>query len=79
MFSGCTSLESITLFNFTGSGGMPSYAFNGCTSLTTINYEGTVGQWQGRYHGTEWNRNTGDYTIYCTDGTISKDGTITYN
>ncbi len=78
IFSGCTSLESITLLHSNAGSGMPSYTFSGCTSLTTINYEGTVAQWQGRYNGTEWNINTGDYTIYCTDGTIAKDGTIIY-
>jgi hypothetical protein len=29
--------------------------------------------------GTDWDASTPDYTIYCTDGAISKDGTATYN
>ena len=77
-FAECTSLESITLPHINISGGMATYMFRDCTSLTTINYMGYIYQWQGRYHAPNWDKNTGDYTIYCTDGTISKDGTIIY-
>ena len=42
-FSGCTSLESITIPNSVTSIGY--YAFYGCTSLTSVNYLGTIEQW----------------------------------
>ncbi len=36
VFSGCTSLETVT---FKGTGvTVPAYAFNGCTALTTVNF-----------------------------------------
>ena len=54
------------------------WAFYLCTSLTSINFEGTVEQWNAISKGTSWIYNPGDYTIYCTDGKISKDGTVTY-
>ena len=47
-------------------------AFYGCTLLISINFDGTVEQW----NAISWK--TVKYTIYCTDGEITKDGTITY-
>jgi hypothetical protein len=54
-------------------------AFATCTSLTSISYTGTVEQCKSLSEGTSWDESTHDYTIYCTDGTIAKDGTVTYN
>ena len=53
------------------------YAFANCTYLTSINYDGTTAQWGAITKDSSWDQNTGDYTIYCTDGLIAKDGTIT--
>ena len=47
-------------------------AFRGCESLTVIRYGGTMEQWEAIAFGDRWNDETGDYTVYCTDGTISK-------
>ena len=46
--------------------------------LNKIHFNGTVAQWQGIEFDSGWNGSTGKYTIYCTDGQIAKDGTVTY-
>ena len=51
-------------------------AFSSCDDLTSITFEGTVAQWLSIKKGSSWNSSTGEYTIYCTDGTIAKDGTV---
>ena len=76
-FYGCISLTSIEIPNSVTS--IDQYAFYGCSSLTNINYTGTISQWQTITFETNWNYNTPDYIIYCTDGNIAKDGTITYH
>jgi len=69
-FDGCTALTSVTIpisvTEFSGEN------FVGCTSLKNINYEGTVAQWQAIVKGQDWARDTGNYTINCTDGIIPK-------
>jgi hypothetical protein len=47
--------------------------------LTSITYNGTVSEWSAMSKGTDWDSSTPDYIVYCTDGTVAKDGTITYN
>jgi hypothetical protein len=39
------------------------YAFYGCSRLTSIKYRGTSSQWAVISKGTNWNSNTGWYTI----------------
>jgi hypothetical protein len=76
-FNDCTSLEVVTIptsVKTIGAG-----MFSDCSALTTINYTGTVAQWSAMTFKQDWNYNTGDYTVYCTDGTINKNGTVTYN
>ena len=48
------------------------YALENCVNLTNIIYKGTKAQWKEIEKYSAWNRNTGNYTITCTDGTISK-------
>ena len=74
-FSGCRSLTSIDIPDSVTSIG--SSAFEGCTNLTRINYNATVAQWQAIEKGSNWVYQTGDYTVYCTNGKIAKDGTVT--
>ena len=76
-FFGCTALSSVTVADNLISLEMQAFCY--CSSLTSINYAGTVAQWNTITFGTNWNYGTPDYKIYCTDGTILKDGTITYH
>lgn len=55
-----------------------SWALEDCCALKEIIFEGTVAQWNAITKEYNWNNNTGTYTVYCTDGQITKDGTITY-
>ena len=47
-------------------------AFYTCTGLTSITFNGTKAQWNAITKGGNWNDNTGNYTIHCTDGDIPK-------
>ena len=48
-------------------------------SLITINYDGTVSEWLAIQKENYWDFESAEYTIYCSDGQIAKDGTVTYN
>jgi hypothetical protein len=52
------------------------FAFAGCSGLDNITFEGTVAQWNAIIKEIRWNTYTGDYTIYCIDGTMDKSGNI---
>jgi len=54
------------------------YAFGYCEYLREIIYEGTVAEWEDIMKASNWIMYTHDYTIYCTDGNIAEDGTVTY-
>ncbi len=69
-FLNCSALESVTIGSEVTSIG--SYAFNGCSSLTSISYDGTIEQWNAITKGSDWDDNTGNYTIHCTNGNIEK-------
>ena len=47
-------------------------AFDGCTSLTDITYNGTKAEWESVEKGENWDRNTPAYTVHCSDGDIAK-------
>ena len=69
-FEKCRSLEHVTLTDdvkFIG-----DEAFADCSSLVTIEFDGSIEKWQRIKKGKGWNARTGNYTIYCTNGTIKK-------
>ena len=70
VFSNCSKLASITVPNSITSIGYS--AFSKCGNLTNIVFNGTTFRWNSISKNYDWNKNTGNYTIYCTDGNISK-------
>ncbi len=69
-FSGCTGLISITIPDSVTEIG--NHAFRRCTGLTEIHFDGTMEQWNAITKDGWWDTDTGNYTIYCTDGEIPK-------
>ena len=67
-FYGCSGLTSVTIPDSVTSIG--SWAFYNCSGLTSIEFKGTKAQWIVIKKGSDWNYNTGSYTVYCTDGNI---------
>lgn len=47
-------------------------AFRNCTELSSIIYGGTKEQWKEVIGESGWDRDAGDYVVYCTDGTLAK-------
>ena len=47
-------------------------------NIKNINYNGTVKEWQAIKKYVHWRMDSSDFIIYCTDGQIFKDGTVTY-
>ncbi len=67
-FFGCTSLKEIAIpVSVTEIG---NNALAGCSGLEAIRFEGTQEQWEGIVKGTDWDKNAGAYTVYCSDGNI---------
>lgn len=52
------------------------YAFEYCTNLTTIRYQGTVNQWKGITLGTQWNYYFPATNVICTDGMVPLESTV---
>ncbi len=76
-FGHCAGLTSITIPDSVTSIG--SEAFYDCSELTRIDYDGTTDEWLAIEKSDSWNSRTGEYVVYCTDGTVAKDGTVTKN
>ena len=74
-FSNCSGLTEITMSNSVTR--ISDSAFYNCGSLTEIKFNGTCEEWQGVEKADNWDGYTGDYIVYCSDGTVSKDGTVT--
>jgi hypothetical protein len=65
----CSSLTSITIPNSVTSIG--SSAFNGCSGLNSITYEGTQEQWNVVSKGTNWKYKVPATYVQCTDGKVT--------
>ncbi len=48
------------------------FAFGGCNRLTTINFNGTIAEWNVISSSDYWDYGTAVYTVYCTNGNITK-------
>ncbi len=69
-FSGRSDIESVIIpGDITAIG---ASAFCDCTGLTSITYDGTKAEWEALPKNTDWDENTGNYTVHCTDGDLSK-------
>ena len=75
-FASCHSLTTITIPASVTRIGVGALGY--CRSLTSIVFEGTVEQWKSITKDIGWDMFTDHNTIYCTDGQIAKNGTITY-
>jgi len=73
-FFDCVNLSQITIPNSLQH--IKQYAFYSCKKLLTINYQGTIAEWEKIQKVNDWNYGTNNYKIYCTDGTIDKNGKV---
>lgn len=67
----CWNLKQVTVSS--GVSKIGDYAFFRCNSLSSINYNGTVKQWNAIYKEKNWCPSVHSATIICTDGTITLD------
>ena len=67
-FSGCSSLGSITLPKTLSSIG--NNAFYWCVNLKTVNFEGTVEQWNMVTKGSNWYSGSALSEVVCSNGTV---------
>ena len=69
-FKDWSSLEIIALHK--GIEKIGEGAFENCTKLKTILYSDTKEQWYKIKKGESWNKNSGLYTVNCSDGRLTK-------
>ncbi len=68
-FKNCVSLTSLIIPTTVSSIG--TEAFTGCSSLTTITYQGTKEQWNAIDKDSSWRNGSAITTVRCSDGGIS--------
>lgn len=75
-FYNCTSLTHCGLphsYQYWSGGAIKADVFYGCSSLTTIIYNGTESEWNAISKNSNWRRNSAVRYVQCTDGTIDLD------
>jgi hypothetical protein len=75
-FRNCTSLTHCGLphsYQYWSGGAIKADVFYGCSSLTTIIYNGTMAEWNAISKNSNWRRNSAVRYVQCTDGTIDLD------
>ena len=75
-FDSCVGLTSISIPDSVTS--IEREVFEGCENLTDIHFTGLVREWRAIKKDYWWDGDTPDYIVTCADGTIKKDGTVTY-
>ena len=68
-FMNCDSLKSVTIGD--GVTSIGDFAFDYCKSLTSINFNGTVAEWNGITKGRNWNLFVPATKVVCTDGEVA--------
>ena len=76
-FQGCQSLSVVEIPS--GLTKISAQAFASCKALTTINYGGTEVQWNAIAKETDWDSNTGDYTVVFTEESYTEGLVFTLN
>ena len=69
-FAYCSALTSIAVPDSVTS--IDGCVFYNCSKLTSINFNGTKAEWNAIEKNDLWDSKTGNYTIKCTDGEITK-------
>ena len=68
-FSNCTSLTQLDLpHSLLAIGG---WSFDGCTNISSINYNGTIEEWGNVYKGTAWASGVATTVVHCTNGDVN--------
>ena len=70
-FADCSGLTSVTIP--AGVTYIGWNAFECCSGLKSIIFQGTREQWENVDKGIEWDEDTGDYVVHCTDGDYDED------
>ena len=70
IFLGCSALQEIKIG--AGVGEIKGAFIAYCEALTAIRFDGTKSAWQALPKADNWDNDTGSYTVYCTDGELSK-------
>jgi len=68
-FYGCETIEEITLSKKVKH--IDNSAFENCTNLKSIIYEGTKTEWDSIEKGNDWSKNISICVVHCSDGDIN--------
>lgn len=70
-FTGCSALHTVYIPEGVSSIGVR--AFYGCGALRYLYFGGQTETWNTVVKGANWDANTGNYSLYCTDEDITED------